>query len=93
MRVARWIDADQTSRVLDQASASAAPARSSSGWTMAPRWPTPCALEPLQRGRAQLHRAGLPVQNPFVESFGSCVRDEMLSVEAFDSVIEANGHK
>jgi hypothetical protein len=33
------------------------------------------------------------VQNPFVESFGSCVRDEMLSVEAFDSVIEANGHK
>jgi len=28
-------------------------------------------------------------QNPFVESFGSRVRDEVLSVEAFDSVLEA----
>ena len=32
---------------------------------------------------------GSPWQNPFVESFGSRVRDEVLSVEAFDSVIEA----
>jgi putative transposase len=32
---------------------------------------------------------GSPWQNPFVESFGSCVRDEVLSVEAFDSVLEA----
>ena len=29
---------------------------------------------------------GSPWQNPFVESFGSRVRDEVLSVEAFDSV-------
>ncbi len=28
-----------------------------------------------------------PWQNPFVESFGSRVRDEVLSVEAFDSVL------
>jgi Integrase core domain len=28
-------------------------------------------------------------QNPFVESFGSRVQDEVLSVEAFDSVLEA----
>jgi transposase InsO family protein len=28
-------------------------------------------------------------QNPFVESVGSRVRDEVLSVEAFDSVLEA----
>jgi transposase InsO family protein len=28
-------------------------------------------------------------QNPFVGSFGSRVRDEVLSVEAFDSVLEA----
>lgn len=32
---------------------------------------------------------GSPWQNPFVESFGSRVRDKVLSVEAFDSVPEA----
>ena len=31
---------------------------------------------------------GSPWQNPFVESFGSRVRDEVLSVEACDSVLE-----
>ena len=36
---------------------------------------------------------GSPWQNPFVESFGSRVRDEVLSVEAFDSLLEAqDGH-
>jgi hypothetical protein len=42
-----------------------------------------------KRGRPQLHRARLAVAEPFVESFGSRVRDEVLSVEAFDSVLEA----
>ena len=32
---------------------------------------------------------GPPWQNPFVESFGSRIRDEVLSVEAFDSVLDA----
>ena len=32
---------------------------------------------------------GSPWQNPFVELFGSRVRDEVLSVDAFDSVLEA----
>jgi hypothetical protein len=32
---------------------------------------------------------GSPWQNQFVESFGSSVREEVLSVEAFDSVLEA----
>src|SRR5688500_9619122 len=32
---------------------------------------------------------GSPWQNPFVESFGSSLRDEVLSVEAFDTVLEA----
>jgi len=32
---------------------------------------------------------GAPWQNPFVESFGSRFRDEVLSVESFDSVVEA----
>jgi len=40
------------------------------------------------RGRSFIE-PGSPWQNPFVESFGSRVRDEVLSVEAFDSVLEA----
>jgi transposase InsO family protein len=32
---------------------------------------------------------GSPWHNPFQESFGSRVRDDVLSVEAFDSVLEA----
>ncbi len=32
---------------------------------------------------------GSPWQNPFVESFGGRVRDEVLAVEAFDSLLEA----
>jgi putative transposase len=32
---------------------------------------------------------GSPWQNPFVESFGGKVRDEVLAVEAFDSLLEA----
>lgn len=32
---------------------------------------------------------GSPWQNPFVESFGSRVRDEVLAVEAFDTLLEA----
>ena len=32
---------------------------------------------------------GLPWENPFVESFGGKVRDEVLAVEAFDSLLEA----
>ncbi len=32
---------------------------------------------------------GSPWENPFVESFGGKVRDEVLAVEAFDSLLEA----
>ena len=32
---------------------------------------------------------GFPWENPFVESFGGKVRDEVLAVEAFDSLLEA----
>lgn len=32
---------------------------------------------------------GSPWENPFVESFGSRVRDEVLGVEAFDTLLEA----
>jgi putative transposase len=32
---------------------------------------------------------GSPWQNPYVESFGSRLRDELLAVEAFNSLFEA----
>jgi hypothetical protein len=43
---------------------------------------------PSAAGRSFIE-PGSPWQNPFVESFGSRVRDEVLSVEAFDSVLVA----
>jgi putative transposase len=52
--------------------------------------PTPCATGAASaEPSAASSSRGSPWQNPFVESFGSRVRDEVLSVEAFDSVIEA----
>jgi transposase InsO family protein len=36
-----------------------------------------------------LSAPGSPWENPFVESFASRVRDEVLAVEAFDSLLEA----
>jgi hypothetical protein len=32
---------------------------------------------------------GSPWQNPYVESFGSRVRDELLAVELFETLVEA----
>jgi putative transposase len=60
--------------------------------------PTPPALE-SDRDRAlreQLPGAGTsyielgsPWQNPYVESFGGRLRDELLAVEAFNTLLEA----
>jgi putative transposase len=44
-----------------------------------------CAVE----DRDGVHRAGLAVANPFVESFHSRVRDELLDVEEFACLAEA----
>jgi len=44
---------------------------------------------PLQRAERSFIEPGSPWQIPFVEPFGSRVGDEVLSVEAFDSVLEA----
>jgi putative transposase len=44
---------------------------------------------PLLENRQRLHRAGLAVANPYVESFGSRIRDELLSVERFSCLAEA----
>jgi putative transposase len=91
IRVARSIDADHTVRVLDRivGERGVAPelVRMDNGPEM-----TANALRDWCRfggsGRSFIE-PGSPWQNPFVESFGSRVRDEVLSVEAFDSVLEA----
>jgi putative transposase len=91
IRVARSIDADHAVRVLDQIvrERGVAPelVRMDNGPEM-----TANALRDWCRlggsGRSFIE-PGSPWQNPFVESFGSRVRDEVLSVEAFDSLLEA----
>jgi putative transposase len=91
IRVARSIDADHTVRVLDQIVRERGTGpeliRMDNGPEMTANalrdW---CRFS--QAGRSFIE-PGSPWQNPFVESFGSRVRDEVLSVEAFDSVVEA----
>jgi putative transposase len=91
IRVARSIDADHTTRVLDRivAERGCGPelVRMDNGPEM-----TANALRDWCRfsgaGRSFIE-PGSPWQNPFVESFGSRVRDEVLAVEAFDSLLEA----
>ncbi len=91
IHVARSIDADQTVHVLDEIvrERGVAPelVRMDNGPEM-----TANALRDWCRfggaGRSFIE-PGSPWQNPFVESFGSRVRDEVLAVEVFDSLLEA----
>jgi putative transposase len=91
IRVARSIDADHTVRVLDQIVRERGTGpelvRMDNGPEMTANalrdW---CRFSGAERSFID---PGSPWQNPFVESFGSRVRDEVLSVEAFDSVLEA----
>jgi putative transposase len=91
IRVARSIDADHAVRVLDQIVRERGTppelVRMDNGPEM-----TANALRDWCRlggsGRSFIE-PGSPWQNPFVESFGSRVRDEVLTTEAFDSVLEA----
>ena len=39
--------------------------------------------------RDQLHRTGSPWENPYVESFNSRARDELLNLEDFGTLLEA----
>jgi putative transposase len=90
MRVARSIDADHTTRVLDRRPrARRRPGARPDGQRPPDDRQRPARPVPLQRAQRSFIEPGSPWQNPFVESFGSRVRDEVLSVEAFDSVIEA----
>jgi putative transposase len=91
IRVARSIDADHAVRILDQIARERGTrpelVRMDNGPEM-----TANALRDWCReggsGRSFIE-PGSPWQNPFVESFGSRVRDEVLAVEAFDSLLEA----
>ena len=90
IEVARRIDADATVAILERIAATrAAPelirmdngpeltAHAIRDWCRATGAST-AYIEP-----------GSPWENPFVESFGSRVRDEMLGVEVFDTLLEA----
>jgi putative transposase len=44
---------------------------------------------PVHRHRDQLHRAGLTLAEPYVESFGGRLRDELLAVETLSTLLEA----
>lgn len=46
-------------------------------------------LVPLHRHRHQLQRTGQPWQNPYVASFTGRLRDELLAVEQFDTLLDA----
>ena len=91
MRLARSIDADHTTRVLDQIvrERGAGPelVRMDNGPEM-----TANALRDWCRfsgaGTSYIE-PGSPWQNPYVESFGGRLRDELLAVEAFNTLLEA----
>ena len=44
---------------------------------------------PLHHAGTSYIEPGSPWQNPYVESFGGRLRDELLAVEAFSSLLEA----
>jgi putative transposase len=91
IRVARSIDADHTVRVLDQIVRERGRGPELIRMDNGPEMTANALRDWCHFGGAgrSFIEPGSPWQNPFVESFGSRVRDEALSVEAFDSVLEA----
>jgi hypothetical protein len=89
MRVGRSCDADQVVAMIESSS----PARerpSTCAWTTVPSsWPGRCGLVPARRNGHDLHRTQLAMENPFIESFNGRVRDELLNVEEFASLLAA----
>jgi putative transposase len=87
----RCIDADKTVATLERLSPSAVPPPASSAATTGPSL-TANALRDWCRfsrtGSAYIE-PGSPWQNAYVESFGSRIRDELLTVELFSCLAEA----
>lgn len=91
IEVERRIDADQTVRVLDRIVARDGRRPELVRMDNGPEL-TAIALRDwcrLGNSGTVYIEPGSPWQNPFVESFGSRVRDEVLAVEAFGSLLEA----
>ncbi len=91
IRVARSIDADHAVRVLDQIVRERGAAPELVRMDNGPEMTANAIRDRCRLGGAgpSFIEPGSPWQNPFVESFCSRVRNEVLSVEAFDSVLEA----
>lgn len=90
IHVARSIDADEVVRVLDRLT----PVHGVPGFIRMDNGPemTANAIRDWARSRGASTfyiEPGSPWENPFVESFGSRVRDEVLAVEMFTSLLEA----
>ena len=91
IRVARSIDADHAVRVLDAIVRERGTAPELVRMDNGPEMTANAVRDWCRLGGSgrSFIEPGSRWQNPFVESFGSRVRDEVLSVEAFDSVLEA----
>ena len=65
--------------------------RSSCAWTTVPSSPpTPCGTGAGSPAPARAYiEPGSPWENPFIESFNGKLRDELLNVEAFETLLEA----
>ena len=91
IRVERRIDSDQTVRVLDRIVAERGRPPELLRMDNGPELTANALRDWCRFGRtgSSYIEPGSPWQNPFVESFGGKVRDEVLAVEAFDSLLEA----
>jgi transposase InsO family protein len=91
IRVERRIDSDQTVRVLDRIVRERGRPPELLRMDNGPELTANALRDWCRFGRtgSSYIEPGSPWQNPFVESFGGKVRDEVLAVEAFDSLLEA----
>ena len=87
----RRIDADQTVDVLDRlvAERGTAPGVRALRQRAGDDRQRPARLVPLLQAGSAYIEPGSPWQNPYVESFGGRVRDELLAVELFSCLTEA----
>ncbi len=91
IEVARRIDADRTVSVLERIVAARSRPPELVRMDNGPELTANAIRDWCRIGGsgASYIEPGSPWQNPFVESFGGKVRDEVLAVEAFDSLLEA----
>ena len=91
VEVERRIDSDHTVRVLDRIVAGRERSPELLRMDNGPELTANAIRDWCRIGGsgASYIEPGSPWQNPFVESFGGKVRDEVLAVESFDSLLEA----